>query len=172
MADQHIPYTVIHESKDLLCFAARRGENKILEDYCEIRRKFQTIFQRKGKLFDFGPTPVIWSSKVWEGLHETYALDKGTNIVDMLKAFPCELLWYGEYLLHSQALPLVPIEPLFKVYHYREQFEEGQMLGDNEDVLGNNYFGVVMQSNWNRSLDSRQKVSTGFLNRVKGLIKR
>lgn len=148
-----IPYTVMHEAKDLLSFAARNGKKNICKDYRKIRKKFQQIFKRNGKNFDFGPTPVIWSAKVWQELYENYAIANNTNIIKMIQTFPCELLWYGESLLHSNAIPLIPIEALFKVYHYKDQFKEGKTLGENDKILAQNYFGVVIQSNWERSLD-------------------
>lgn len=168
MMGEKAPYTVMHEGKDLLSFLARTGKKNIYSDYAEIRKKFQKIFGRNGKLFDFGPTPVIWSSKVWQELYENYAIVNNTNILKMIKTFPCELLWYGEYLLYSNAIPLIPVEPLFKVYHYKEQFEEGKRLGENEKILAQNYFGVVMQSNWDRSLDFCHDKKKNIFKRLKG----
>jgi len=55
---------------------------------------------------------------------------------------------YGEFLLHSQLIPVIPIEPMFKFFHYAEQFFESQMKGESEFSLSKNYFGIVMQSNW------------------------
>lgn len=55
---------------------------------------------------------------------------------------------YGEYLLFSKTIPIVPIDPLFKVYHYAEEFFEAQMEGKSELALSKKYLGVVIQSNW------------------------
>lgn len=148
-----MPYTVMHEGKELLQFAARQGMAKVRREYIELRKEFQNIFGRHGRYFDFGPTPVIWSAAVWDGLRQDYAKVKNTNIFEMIQEHPCELMWYGEYLLYSKCLPIVPVEPLFKVYHYKEQFEEGGQLGENEKILSENFLGIVMQSNWEISLD-------------------
>ena len=147
------PYTVMHEGKDILQFAARSGMRNVIKEYIELRKEFQNVFNRSGRYFDFGPTPVIWSSMVWERLSRDYAEPRKTNIYEMICRYPCELLWYGEYLLHATPFPIIPVEPLFKVYHYKEQFEEGRQLGENDKVIAENFWGVVMQSNWDKSMD-------------------
>lgn len=151
--DENTPYTVVHECKELLQFAVRHRMNKVKKEYIRLREKFQKIFDRHGRYFDFGPTPVIWSSMVWEGLSRDYAEPRKTNIYEMICRHPCELLWYGEYLLHATPFPIIPVEPLFKVYHYKEQFEEGRRLGENDKMIAENFWGVVMQSNWDKSMD-------------------
>ncbi|MFH2218780.1 MAG: DUF6492 family protein [Pseudomonadota bacterium] len=152
--DETVPYTVMHESKEILQFAARSGRKDVIREYIELRREFKGVFGRRGRHFDFGPTPVIWSKTVWEGISENHAIPRGTNIFEMICKHPCELLWYGEYLLHATPFPIIPVEPLFKVYHYKEQYDEGQRLGESDRVIAQNFLGVVLQSNWNRSLDA------------------
>ena len=164
-----LPYTVCHECKDLLSFAARQNKVSVRRDYEAERKKFQTIFERTGRCYDFGPTPVIWSSKVWQGLYETYAVPRKTNMAEMIQTFPSELLWYGEYLLHSRIIPMMPAEPLFKVFHYKAQYEESRQLGENEDTLSETYMGIVMQSNWDRELSYKASGARGVMGRLKRL---
>lgn len=160
-----VPYTVMHEGKDFLQFATRHNMKKVVQSYIELRRTFKTIFNRRGPFFDFGPTPVIWSSSVWEGLNNDYATPQNSNIFEMICKHPCELLWYGEYLLHAKPFPIIPREPLFKVYHYKEQFEEGQRIGENDEVIAQNFLGAVIQSNWDRSLDQASG-ERSFISRI------
>jgi hypothetical protein len=63
---------------------------------------------------------------------------------------------YGEYLLFSKVIPVMPVDPLFKIYHYAEQFFEAQMMGESEFSLSKKYLGVVIQSNWAK-LPARKK---------------
>ena len=151
MSDGQTPYTVFHESKDLFGFAARKRKASIKADYQRMSTAFMAIFGRQGRHFDFGPTPLIWSARVWEYLYEQYALKNNTNIVKMLCEFPCEILWYGEALMYSRVIPIIPVEPLFKVYHYKAQFLESLRMGENETILADNYLGIVFQSNWDKS---------------------
>ena len=167
---EDIPLTVMHEGKDFLQFAARHGMKKLIKDYRQDRLLFHRLFATSGPLWDFGPTPVIWSSKVWQGLNDAFAASQNTHVVDLIRRHPCELLWYGHYLVSSDIIPIIPIEPLFKCYHYRQQYEESQRLGETESVLAENFLGVVMQSNWDRTLSRDKGISfSNLLNKIRAL---
>jgi len=63
-----------------------------------------------------------------------------------------ETLIYGEALLKYGAIPLIAIEPLFRVYHYDWQYFLMKRIGESEDKLKENYLGVLYQSNWESNL--------------------
>ncbi len=151
--DGEIPYTVMNEGRHALDFAARSGNHKFIRQFHELRQRALKLFGRPGRHFDFAPTPCIWSCAVWRALNEEYARPKGLNFQDLILQFPCETQWYGEFLLHARTIPLVPIEPLFKLWGFPGQFEESQRLGETDEVLAENYLGVVSQSNWDETLD-------------------
>lgn len=153
MFDPKTPYTVMHEGKDILEFAARSGIRKIRENYVRDRQQGQQYFNRLGRIFNFGPTPTICSSLVWSSLAEQFAEPKNLSFADMIREYPNEMLWYGEALLHYQSIRLIPVEPLFKVFHYREQYEESVKRGETEGMIAENYLGIIKQSNWDESLD-------------------
>ena len=135
-------------------WAARAGDRRYLDDYNELRDRGKGLFGRKGPYFDFAPTPVIFSSEVMSALYEKVAKPKGISFYDQIMEFPCETQWYGEFLLHDLTIPIVPREPLFKVWGFKGQWEEGQALGETEEVLKENFLGVVDQSYWSRDLDA------------------
>ncbi|MEE9367498.1 MAG: DUF6492 family protein [Pontiella sp.] len=153
MADATTPFTVMHEGKDLLQWAARSGQNKISGYFEKDRRMTMDQFGRTGRVYDFGPTPCIWSSSVWKQLDEEYAHPRGKNFADLIVECPNEMIWYGEALLHFKTFPVFPREPLFKVFHYKEQFEEAIGMGESEAVWAKNFMGMVMQSAWEYDLD-------------------
>jgi hypothetical protein len=153
MYDVAVPYTVMHEGKDLLGFAARNGVEKIRRNFIKDRSAAQKYFNRPGRIYDFGPTPIICNVDVWKALTEQYAMPRKMSFADMITEFPNEMLWYGEALLHYKPIPVLPIEPLFKVFHYLEQYEESSMLKEDEKVLAENYLGIVKQSNWDETHD-------------------
>jgi len=64
-----------------------------------------------------------------------------------------ETLLYLEALLNFQAIPLKPIEQLFRIYYYDWQFYLLRRLGESENRLTKNYLGVIYQSNWDSDLD-------------------
>ncbi len=153
VAPDGTPYTVMHEAKELLQFAEVSGMNKITRDREKECIEIKQQFGRAGRCWDFGPVPVVWSGRVWNDLDERYLQPKGMTIIDAINAHPGELRWYGEALLAFHSVPLLPVEPLFRCYHYEEQYYFWRRQGENEEVIARNYLGVCMQSNWDKELD-------------------
>jgi hypothetical protein len=147
------PYTVMHEAKELLQFAVNNKQEKIYDEFHRERMQLMEFFERKGKIFDFGPPPMIWSSNVWRSLDEQLLKPQGMNFCDAILMFPAELLWYGEAVLKFRPFPLIPVEPLFKFYHYEHQYDLGRRSGDTIERLSKNFLGVCYQSNWNKEVD-------------------
>tara|TARA_R100000700_G_C3173821_1_gene148385 strand:- start:1235 stop:2065 length:831 start_codon:yes stop_codon:yes gene_type:complete len=146
------PYTVMHECKDLLQFTSRNNMGFVRDSFVEDRKYVQNIFNRKGKPYDFGPTPVIWSRKVWESLKKDYLDPNGLTFLNLIEAKHCEFHWYGEWLLKKRPIDILPIDQIFKNYHYREQYEESIKLGDTEKTLSENFLGVALETTWGAPL--------------------
>ena len=154
MFNEDTPYTIMNEGRHQLDWAARAGNNRFIRDYHELREKALGLFGRIGPHFDFAPTPMICSSKVWRAMFEKVAKPVGESFYDQIVRFPCETQWYGEFLLHDQTIPIIPREPLFKVWGFEDQWKEGISMGESDDVLAQNYLGVIDQSYWSKSLDA------------------
>ncbi|MDH5298272.1 MAG: DUF6492 family protein [Desulfobulbaceae bacterium] len=157
-AEGGTPYTVMHEGGDLFTFAKRHGREKIIDDFQKVSARGKTLFGRTGADYDFGPSPPIWSAKVLQGLAGEIRSMGQASIYALLADFPSEIQLYGEYLLASEKIPIVPRGPLFKVFHYVEQFMEAQERGEWDYSWAKEYFGVVMQSNWARLPPPRQGI--------------
>jgi hypothetical protein len=151
------PYTVMHEAKELLQYAVNNKQEKTYEQFHRERLELMNFFGRKGKPFDYGPPPMIWSSHVWRSLDEQLLKPRGMNFYDAILKFPSELLWYGEAMLNFLPFPLIPVEPLFKFYHYEHQYVLGCRSGDSIENLSKNFLGVCYQSNWNEGIDFSRK---------------
>jgi len=151
--DEDIPYTVIHEQKELFSWSSSKIELLGFDpknDFINDRQKIMNgIFERNGKIYDFGPSPVIWSAKVWADLEEKYIKPNNLAFEKLLEYSPSEFSWYGESLLNFHSISLHPIEPLFKVFHYPQQYIEYKQNKITEEMISQNYFGIVMQSNFN-----------------------
>jgi hypothetical protein len=146
-----IPLTVMHDGKEeLFDCMARLGRPEIYSDFLRAVGKFRALFPRSGPAYDFGPSPVLWASEVLRSLADEVIKPRDTNIFDILSQYPGEITLYGEYLLYSKKMPVEPVRPFFKVFHYPEQFFESQMRGEWEQSLAERYLGVVLQSNWAR----------------------
>lgn len=155
MYNETTPYTVMHENKDLLIFETSKFNNLPFDfraSFIKDRKAVQEVFNRGGRVYDFGPTPSIWNSKVWESLEVEYLIPNGITFEQLIITIPSEFTWYGEWLLHSKVIPLWPIEPMFKVLHYKQQYDEWKNMGYEEKDFTNDYLGMVMQSNWGAPL--------------------
>lgn len=152
-SDNGTAYTVMHEARELLHFAELANMPKIADNRGRECAEIQALFARQGRCWEFGPIPVVWSAKVWNDLDEKYLRPRGMDIIDAIKVHPGELRWYGEALLAFGGIPILPVEPLFRCYHYEEQYHFWKRLGETEDVIAKNYLGVCMQSNWDKDMD-------------------
>ena len=52
----------------------------------------------------------------------------------------------------SKEIDIIPVEPLFKFFHYGQQYVDYKQRGFVEDDFKQNYLGIVMQSNWGAPL--------------------
>lgn len=151
----NVPYTVMHEQKDLFYWTANKKKMlgfDPMESFKECRQSIMDIFERKGRYYDFGPSPTIWSKKVWQSLEETYLIPNNIKFEDAIKTVKSEFAWYGEWLLTDKTISIFPIEPLFKVFHYPEQYIDAKNQNYSEEDLSKVYMGIVMQSNWGSPL--------------------
>ena len=144
-----VPYTVMHEQKDLFTWTSRYTKElgfDPIKSFGECRYPIMELFERKGRLYDFGPIPVIWSSKVWESLEENYNKPNNLTFESLIDTISSEFSWYGESLLTWKAIELWPIEPMFKVFHYLRQYHEFKQMGYTQEQWSKTYIGLVMQS--------------------------
>ena len=151
--DSNTPYTVINEAHDLLGDALRRGKPEILQNFSKEAAKVQRLLDRPGKAYSFGPMPMVWHFKVWASLETEYLYPQGITFLDAINLAPLESRWYGEALLKFKAVPVIPSEPFFKVYHYGWQLDQDRKIGVRLSDLEELYTGVIYQSSWDRDMD-------------------
>jgi len=147
MYTNEIPYTTIHENKDLFQWMATKGTLllDVLRSYKEDRDKVRNVFDRTGKYYDW-TCPNLWSVKVLKHFKEYYLEPNNLTYQQLLSHVPGELIWYGEYLLSTQVIPIIPCESWFKPFHYLQQMVDCKNQGNTEDTLAMNYLGIVMPS--------------------------
>jgi hypothetical protein len=153
MTTQGTPYTMVDEAHDLLEGALQRGRERVVTAFIAEAGQVQTLFQRNGRRYSFGPFPLVWHRAVWESLDLQYLQPHGMSFADAIALAPIESRWYGEALLAYQAVPLMPCQALFKVYHYAWQFDQEQRAGIRKEQLVDLYCGVIYQSAWEREMD-------------------
>jgi hypothetical protein len=147
-----IPYTVMHQQKNLFQWSCRYNSLlgfDPLQSFNESRDKIKSIFgDAESVNYDFGPVPVIWSSKVWKSLEDEYLIPQNLKFTDLIEFESSEFTWYGQSLLAFKAIEIRPIEPLFMVFHYSQQYMQFKQQGYTETELSTIYHGIVMNSNW------------------------
>ncbi len=151
------PYTMLDEGHNLLEDAIRHGRPRIVEAFVKEAVLVQSLFARQGKPYSFGPFPLVWHRAVWESLESNYLQPRGMNFADAITLAPIESRWYGEALLRYKAIPLVPTQALFKVYHYAWQHDQDRKRGVSTNDIARLYCGVIHQSAWERELDWPQE---------------
>lgn len=151
-----IPYTVMHEQKNLFHWTTRYRRDLGFDPqkgFNETREKIGALFNRKFKVnYDFGPSPIIWSSKVWKSLEDNYLQPNGLTFDQLIEYEASEFTWYGESLLAFKAIDIYPKEPLFLVLHYALQYQQLKQQGYTLDDIKDCYMGMVMTSNWGAPL--------------------
>lgn len=168
-----VPYTVFHQNKELLQLAENKKIKKVGIHYLNESCNLKNIFKRAGPNYDFGPTPVIWSSKVWKSLDENYLKPNNLTFWDAIEMAPSELRWYGEALIAYKAIPIYPIEPIFRVYHYDWQYFTNKKMGETNKSLCVNYLGILKQSNWEYERDfGGQAKRKSFLSKAVRVLRR
>ena len=166
------PYTVLHQGKEYLQTAINRNRVATFEYFLRESEAMKLEFGRTGPNYDFGPAPLLWSPAVWRSLDEYHLSPKGEMLWDAIARIPSEIRWYGEALLAFKAIPLAPIDPLFRVYHHDWQYFTLRGQGENEQNLCSQYLGVIYQSNWDKRLDpasARKPLASRLWKNLKGL---
>jgi len=153
MTSDGTPYTMIDEAHDLLEDALRHKRQRVVAAFNKEADLVQQLFQREGRRYSFGPFPLVWHRAVWESLDTRYLQPRGMSFADAIALAPIESRWYGEALLAYRAVPLLPSQALFKVYHYAWQFDQDRRAGMTAQQLAQFYCGVIYQSAWEREMD-------------------
>jgi hypothetical protein len=152
MFDDETPYTVMHEQKELFTWTVTKTKELGFdpkEGFMGDRNLIMSIFGRQGRLYDFGPNPVILNSKVLESLNKQYLIPNNLTTEDLIEVSSDEYTWYGEALLAFEPIKIRPTESLFKVFHYPQQYVEYKQQNVTEEMIAQNYMGIIMQSNFN-----------------------
>ena len=165
-----IPYTVLHQNKELFQLAIDRGFNRFAEELRAEAECVKEVFGRQGPNYYCAPAPFIWSAKVWQSLDEEYLRPNNISIWDFINPKLPETLIYGEALLKYRAIPLCAIESLFRTYHYDWQYYLMRRLGETRAKVAKNYLGIIYQSAWESELSlgkSNKSLLSKSLKRIK-----
>ena len=153
LASDGNPYTVIYQNKEFFQLAVNRNYAKVANNLRVEGDTVKALFGRLGPNYYCPCPPFIWSAKVWRSLDENYLIPRNLSFWDISTESHPETLLYLETLLNYRAIPLYPIEQLFRIYYYDWHFFLQRRLGESLQKLTGNYLGVIYQSNWESNLD-------------------
>ena len=156
IAYDNIPYSIVHENKQIAEYeTALKGGDYNNTGYAKAVRAYRDIFGFKSnKIYDYGPNPHLWSTKVLGDLYSNYLNYFGLELEEFCLTIKNkygihfrETLTYGEYLMAGSSIDIIPSGPLFKTFHWHEmvEFEKGTGL-ELEENIAKNYLGIIMQS--------------------------
>jgi hypothetical protein len=139
-------YTVMHRLEKVIEDYEYVGKplDKDLDKYRSSRKKIKDIFRDTGDLYEFGPSPILWSKKVIQDFYDNYLIKNNKTFEDIIVEAPLEYNWYGEWLLQNETIDLIPISPLFKNIFSQEEYDKMMELEITLDDLMMDYFGVNM----------------------------
>ena len=165
-----VPYTVLHQNKELFQLASNRGQDKVERDLRIEAERVKALFGRSGPNFYCAPAPFIWSAKVWRSLDAEFLQPQGISLWELITPDNPETLIYGEALLRYRAIPLIAIEPLFRIYHYDWQYFLMKRVGETEAKVAKHYLGIIYQSAWESELnfgEPQKSLPSRLLKRIK-----
>jgi hypothetical protein len=164
------PYTIIYQNKEFFQLAINRKHAKVVSNLQLEGDTVKALFERVGPNYYCPCPPFIWSAKVWRSLEDHFLAPKNMTFWDLSNNDHPETLLYLEALLKYKAIPLYPMEQLFRIYYYDWQFYLLRRLGETRKRLTSNYLGLIYQSNWESGLDYG-KSNKSFLSRVNRKVK-
>ena len=147
------PYTVIYQNKEYFQLAINRGHPRVFDELSLEGNRVKALFGRVGPNYYCPCPPFIWSAKVWKSMDEQFLIPRGLTLWDINTADHPETLLYLEALLNYHAIPLHPIEQLFRIYYYDWQYFLLRRNGERIQKLAKNYLGVIYQSSWDLNMD-------------------
>lgn len=149
-----VPYVVMHEERGFFEWLQVGGVKYPVKDSFEshCRRVSDYLEMGGGRVFySFGPSPVIISSDVVFKMFQ-WLVSRGSSFESLILMVPSEYTWYGNFLLKEKIHEIYPREPLFKCFHYSEQYADAKERGYTEEQYKEIYMGIVLQSNWGAPL--------------------
>lgn len=164
------PYTVIYQNKEYFQLAVDRGFEKAPLQLIAEGDRVKQLFGRQGPNYYCPCPPFIWSTKVWKSLEVSYLKPKGITFWDLCTPDHPETLLYLEALLNFKAIPMHPIEQLFRIYYYDWHHYLLRRIGETPAKIKEHYLGVIYQSSWDLSLDygaSQKSIFSRVLKKLK-----
>lgn len=141
------PYTVMSEWKPYFHIMSLVKDNGTRKHHENLAQKVQNFFGRDGKIYHFLSFPVVFNANLLAQLKE-HLHARQTTYKQILETCPFEVSWYGEFLIYSNIIPLLPADHFFLCFNYHTEYLITRQLGFTKSKISHNYFGLVMQNKY------------------------
>ncbi len=146
------PYSVMYQDKELAYDPVYKNFFDVKKEHVkEIRKMIGGNETRYLTVHNF----AILSSHVLRNFREKFLMPRNLTLPLILKDHSFEFSWYTEWLLKDKSIDIIPIEPLFKTYHFEEEYIIDRMRGITEKDIARSYLGICMNSNWARKFKGK-----------------
>lgn len=147
MRDENTPYSVLVMDKDL-------AVEKEYQGFWDIRNDLvQKIFDYVGlddKRLRTCHGMQCLSSKVLKSLKDDFMQIRNLEYKDLIEISPFEFSWYNAWLQKSKIIDVVAVEPFFKTFHIKIEYNFSRLRLIDKNDLARSYVGVVLNSNWSK----------------------
>lgn len=153
MFDEKTPYTILIQDKDLSIEPGYQGFWNVRLDRLEyIKNQLNYEDRLVRTSHGFG----ILSAKVLKSFEQDFMGKKRITYKDILKESSFEMSWYNFWLQKNKVIEIIPIEPLFKTFHFRNQYFDYRKRMITEKDISRAYIGICLNSNWLKNPKSLQ----------------
>jgi hypothetical protein len=145
MRDDGTPYSVLTQDKDLqvqsyyIEYGRERRER--------IRRIFEAVGLTDGRLLTCHGMTVL-NSTVLQDMKKSFMEPHKYRYDDLIRISPFEYSWYNAWLQKSQIIPVLAVEPFFKTFHMRQEYQFWRTGLISQEDIATQYVGVILNSNW------------------------
>lgn len=146
MKDEHIPYTVLVQDKEIHSaswyshYKQRKEWIKKIWDYLEYDdTRYRTCHGVQ-----------VLNSKVMKSLKEDFMRKKNLEYKDLIEYSPLEFSWYNAWFQKSEIIKEYAVEHFVRYFHNRADYLFSRLSALSLDRLKNEYVGIVLNSNWSK----------------------
>lgn len=122
----------------------------------DIRKIIPNKFKRA---IHYGPCPVTFHSAVWVHFIEEFLKPNGFTVGDIIAHVSNEYGWYGEYLMYTKLIDIIPCEAQFLCMHNKAQYD-WFVENISFDVVKRVYLGVIINSSFYAGEENEDKLQT------------
>lgn len=167
IAYDDVPYTTVFEDNiyqlTLQNYEGWKDEHgREFVDLChkDWQRNIRKVIPTKyKKALHFGPCPVTYNSEVWRHFYTNYVEANNIKTHDLINYVSADYGWYGEYLMYSKCIDIIPTEAQFLVMHNKKQYD-WFLKNVSMDEIKRVYLGIIINSSFYAGEENEQRLES------------